>query len=442
MAENVLEVTLPLTTATQSNGEFEATDEPGEFKVADASWAVVNCGAGEAGARINVGQAYTMSCGANPGNLDLTITENADYKFRFDATGADKTAPKLTITKVVSGGGGGGDPEPEEDSTIIRIHSITVVASAAGPAGVESVKTVKGIGNLSVDELRRGGDARITRIEIENTGTNGDVGILKFEWTADAQFALAQQNVDIFYSRPEGGVAGTKIVVGGQTYNCVAPPPDSPFGCVVTGVAITPFANGTMTVQNADGSTETIIFNGGGGADDVFAFSGNAFATRARPPPAPDHQQCGRALGRGRHPAVQPAGGRHEGGAALLARRVDRVEWAGLRRHLPDGGLDRHHQPAAGLQQAAARPAGLGPAGFCRGQREGDRPRPAGRGRSRCQWQDRRRHSRPDGGRARRPLSRSGVPRPAGCPLRLRHAERGGLGADRAHDARRLGQSL
>jgi pullulanase len=287
VADNVLEVTLPLTTATQSNGEFEGADEPGEFKVADASWNVVNCGAGEAGARINVGQTYTMSCGANPGNLDLTITEDADYKFRFDATGADKDAPKLTITKVTGGGGGGGEPEPEEDSTIIRIHSITVVASAAGPAGVESVKTIKGIGNLTVDELRRGGDARITRIEIENTGTNGDVGILKFEWTADAQFALAQQNVDIFYSRPEGGVMGTKIVVGGQTFNCVAPPPDSPFGCVATGVPVTPFANGTMTVQNADGSTETITFNGGSGADDVFALSGNAFATTGTPPPAP-----------------------------------------------------------------------------------------------------------------------------------------------------------
>ncbi|HET9693138.1 MAG TPA: hypothetical protein VFP48_02045, partial [Steroidobacteraceae bacterium] len=93
VADNVLEVTLALNTSVVANGEFEAADEPGEFKIADASWAVVNCGAGEAGARINVGQAYTMSCGANPGNLDLTITENADYKFRFDATGADKTAP-------------------------------------------------------------------------------------------------------------------------------------------------------------------------------------------------------------------------------------------------------------------------------------------------------------------------------------------------------------
>ncbi|HEX6571294.1 MAG TPA: pullulanase-type alpha-1,6-glucosidase, partial [Steroidobacteraceae bacterium] len=288
VADDVLEVTLPLTTASVSNGEFEAADEPGEFKVADASWNVVNCGAGDAGARINVGQTYTMSCGANPGNLDLTVTENADYKFRFDATGADKTAPKLTITKVVpDGGGGGGGEEPPEDSTIIRIHSVTVVASATTPAGTESVKTVQGLGSQTVDEVRLAGDARITYIEIENTGTNGDIGVLDFQWTADAQFALAKQGVDVYYSRPDGSVAGTTIVVDGQTYACVAPPAGSPYGCVARDVQVTPYANAEMTVQNADTSTETITFNGGGGTDDVYAYSGNVFASTGTPAATP-----------------------------------------------------------------------------------------------------------------------------------------------------------
>jgi len=285
VADNVLEVTLPLTTAIVANGEFEAADETGEFKVAAESWSNMNCGAGDAGARIEVGTAYTMSCGANPGNLDLTITEDADYKFTLDVTGSDKTAPVLKITKVATDGGGG-EPVPQ-DSTIIRIHSVTVVASAAGPAGVESVTEVKGLGSLSIDEVRQGGDARITRIEIENTGTKGDIGVADISWTADAQFALEPAFTNIYYSRPTGSTTGTRIVVGGETYDCVATPADSPYDCVAEDVEVTPYANAPMTVQNAGVPAETINFNGGSGEEDVYAYSGNTWASTGTPAPAP-----------------------------------------------------------------------------------------------------------------------------------------------------------
>jgi len=288
VAENILEVTLPLTTAVQANGEYDAADEPGEFKVADAGWTTPNCGGGDS-PRINIGAAYTLNCNSASGNLDLTIPTDGDYKFRLDTTGSTADAPKATllITKVTGGGGGGGEEPPPADSTIIRIHSVTVVANATTPAGVESVKTIKGLGSLSVDELRQGGDARITRIEIENTGTNGDVGVASIAWTADARFALATQQVDIFYSRPAGSVTGTKIVVGGKTYDCVAPPAGSPYGCVAHNVDVTPYANATMTVQNADSSTESIVFNGGSGAEDVYAYSGNTYASTGTPAAAP-----------------------------------------------------------------------------------------------------------------------------------------------------------
>jgi len=274
VSDNVLALTIPVVAGTYA------------FKIADAGWSgPTNCGGTVKNAPVPLGSAFTMLCDSGSQDMGLEITVDGDYKFTFDATGADKTAAKITVAKFTSGGGGGG--EVPQDSTIIRIHSVTVVASAAGPAGVTSVKTVKGLGSLSVDELRLAGDARITQIEIENTGTAGNVGIKDFRWTADAQFALAKQLVDIYYSRPTGSVVGTKIVVGGKTYDCVAPPAGSPFGCVAKNVEVTPYANAPMTVQNADGSTETIVFNGGSGAEDVYANSGTTLASTGTPAPAP-----------------------------------------------------------------------------------------------------------------------------------------------------------
>ena len=72
-----------------------------------------------------------------------------------------------------------------------------------------------------------------------------------------------------------------------QTYDCVAPPEGSPYGCVAKDVNVTPYANAPMTVQNADGSTESIVFNGGSGADDVYAYSGSTMASTGTPAPAP-----------------------------------------------------------------------------------------------------------------------------------------------------------
>jgi len=285
-ADNILEVTLPLTTAIVAG--TDAKDEPGEFKIAAADWNVsaVNCGAGSEGNIIEVGKPLTLSCGPAPGNLELTIAEDADYKFRLDVTGSDKAAPKLTITKVVDDGGGNGGGGPPPDSTIIRIHTVTVFASAAGPAGVEAVEEIKGVGSVAIDKLFVPGDnRRITKIEIVNTGTAGDIGIADFSWTADARFALATEQVDIFYARPAGSVVGTKIVVGGKTYDCVTPSPDPNFNCVARNVAVTPFANAPMAVQNADGKNETIIFNGGSGEENVYAYSGNAYANTGSPLP-------------------------------------------------------------------------------------------------------------------------------------------------------------
>ncbi|MGB5103934.1 MAG: pullulanase-type alpha-1,6-glucosidase [Steroidobacteraceae bacterium] len=265
-AVNVFEVTMPL-----AAGDYQ-------FKVADASWTgLTNCGADTDPTPVTVGAAFTMQCDALSQNLLLTIAAADDYKFTFNATGADKTAPTITVARVIPDDPGGGGEEPE-DSTEIRIYAVDVLTAGATPT---LLKTVKGIGRLDVDELRQGGATRITRIEIENKGTAGDVGVTDFAWTASPRFALAKQNVDIYYSRPTGGVTGTTITVGGTVYQC-APTTDA-FGCVARNVPVTPYANLNMTVDNADGSSESILFNGGSGTEEVYAFSGSTIARSGTP---------------------------------------------------------------------------------------------------------------------------------------------------------------
>ncbi len=266
VSDNVLAVTIPI-----AAGDYQ-------FKVADAGWqGPTNCGGSDNPTPIPVGAAFTLGCSNGSQNLAITIATAGDYKFTFDVTGADKTAPKITVARDTGGGGGGGGGgEEPEDSTIIRIYAKDVLAAGSAET---LLKTVKGLGQLDVDELRQGGATRITRIEIENTGEGGDIGVEDFAWTANPRFALAPVSVDIFYNRPEG-VAGTRIAVGGQSpQNCVAT--TSGVGCVVRDVQVPPFANTNMVVTNTDGSSETILFNSGG--EDVFATSGAPVARPGAP---------------------------------------------------------------------------------------------------------------------------------------------------------------
>jgi hypothetical protein len=267
VSDNVLAVTIPI--------------EPGDyqFKVADAGWTgATNCGGSENPTPVPLGAAFTLGCSNGSQNLAITIPTAGNYKFTFDVTGADKGAPKITVARDTGGGGGGGgEPEPE-DSTIIRIFAKDVLTAGSQPT---LLKTVKGIGQLDVDELRQGGATRITRIEIENTGTAGDIGVEDFAWTASPRFAPANVNVTINYTRPAATTVGTRIEVGGQSYNCT--PLASGVGCRVSGVPGLPFANSSMTVINADGSRETITFNVGDGSEAVYAFSGSPTARIGTP---------------------------------------------------------------------------------------------------------------------------------------------------------------
>ena len=263
------------------------------FKIADFDWTdATNCGKNDTSDLVTVNTPYSMVCRGGLGlDAKFTIPEQATWKFTFDVR--NEESPVLTIAKDSPddcGGGGGGEVVP--DSTEIRIYGIDTLNPAA-EVQLLTTLTDEASGAISVAEIadRTGGSPRITRIEIENLGTRGDIGIEDFEWVADARFAPEVIETDIVYRRPLAGQTdGTRIRIGDTTHDCLADP-NSAFSCIVRDVLVYPFANDYLVVTNADGSTETIQFNAGQGGDVddddpgevVFAISGVGIARNGLP---------------------------------------------------------------------------------------------------------------------------------------------------------------
>jgi pullulanase-type alpha-1,6-glucosidase len=256
--------------------ELEVEAGAKEFKVADAGWASVNCGANSTSADIALGAAYEGACGTNPPNIKFAPAENACYEFAVNAANKDK--PVVTIKKADLSTGGGEEPT---DTIEVRIYAVDPLTAGAAPT---LLKTVKGIGSVNVDELRRGGETRITRIEIENKAASGDVGLEDFSWTANPRFAPAKKSVDVYYRRESGGYANTRITVDGTAYTCTATA-DSAFGCVARGIPAYAYANTSMSISNGTGTpaTETINFNADSGSQPIYAFSGSPEARVGTP---------------------------------------------------------------------------------------------------------------------------------------------------------------
>jgi hypothetical protein len=72
------------------------TAESYEFKVASQDWAAVNCGSVAGMPPVTPGTPTVLSCGANPGNLAITIGADGDYTFTLDPTSPGN--PVLTVT--------------------------------------------------------------------------------------------------------------------------------------------------------------------------------------------------------------------------------------------------------------------------------------------------------------------------------------------------------
>jgi pullulanase len=252
--------------------ELQVQAGAGQFKMADAGWAVINCGAGD-NDTITLGAALTMACGTNPPNLNVEFPEAGCYEFAINA--ANPEAPVVTVKEADLTGGG---EEPTE-SVAIRIYALDVLTPGATETLLE---TITGTGTVAVDQTRTGGQPRITRIEIENLGTAGDVGIESFTFTANPKFSPAAQPVDVYYRRESGGYTGTTITIDGRSYPC-AVTTDNGFGCVAEGVPLYPYQMVSMTVANAGGGSETIEFNADTATEPVYSYANSPIARVGAP---------------------------------------------------------------------------------------------------------------------------------------------------------------
>jgi pullulanase len=250
--------------------ELEVAAGAQQFKVADAGWASVNCGAGDSDT-ISVGTPFGAVCGSNPPNINFNAPADACYEFAVDVS--DQAAPVITITEADLSGGGGGEPEPGFE---IRLYD---------SSGAQIGDTLEGTTEpLAVAVSRIGRETRIARVEIENLG-GGDLGIEDFEWTADPRFAPdpAANPIDIYFFAPDGNYDGTTITVDGTTYTCA---PVEGGGCVAGGIPAYPYSEVSFVVTRGDGSTQTIR---GYPADsqDLYATDGDEVARTGAPDSTP-----------------------------------------------------------------------------------------------------------------------------------------------------------
>ncbi len=224
VSDNVLAVTIPL--------------EPGDyqFKVADAGWTgETNCGGSENPTPVPLGAAFTLGCSNGSQNLAITIAAAGDYKFTFNATGADKGAPKITVAKDTGGGGGGGGGEVPEDSTIIRIYAkdVLTAGSQADPAQDRQGSGLARRGRAAPGWGDRASRASRSRTPVPlATSASTD-----FAWTANPQFAPANVNVDdqLHAARP---AARRHARSRSAARPIRAHPPRNGLGCVASGVSV------------------------------------------------------------------------------------------------------------------------------------------------------------------------------------------------------------
>jgi pullulanase-type alpha-1,6-glucosidase len=243
--------------------QVEAGDK--QFKVADAGWTgPTNCGADTEPTPTALDQPFEMICDALSQNIQIAIPTTDCYEFTVNA--ADTTRPIVTVRKAPTNGG---EEPPPPAGTVIRFYD------AAGTL----IKTTEGTEQTVVDERRRGAESRIARIQIQNSGGVGDIGIEDFAWVSDPRFTLAQRTISIFYRNLTGDYSNTRISIGGQTYACVAQTGNEVFGCEASGIPVQPVTQITFTVTNADNSTDTITAFVGDGSQPLYSFQG---ATNAR----------------------------------------------------------------------------------------------------------------------------------------------------------------
>ena len=146
---------------------------------------------------------------------------------------------------------------PRPSPRVARSAYSTLMATKFSPA--------EDAGDIEVS--RTGPESRIARIEIENIGGVGDVGVENFEWTADPQFAPEDVSITIAYTRPNSDYSDTVINVNGEDLTC-QPSTTDEFGCTVE-VQVAPFSPVNFSVTDGGVVGAEGGFPSDGGGDDL-----------------------------------------------------------------------------------------------------------------------------------------------------------------------------
>ncbi len=183
------------------------------YKIADSAWSSDKQYA-NADTPLQLDSPLTLNFAADIGqDGSFTIGEEACYNFKLDTT--DTAAPVLTATiKEGDDGGGGPGPEPVSGAEV-RVYDTSgslITSAETSPVSIS----------------RAGGESAIGRVEVENRGGDGDVGVTLVEWQATTDDAPATRNVDVLYHRADGDYANVQIEyddgTGTRTVDCAANP--------------------------------------------------------------------------------------------------------------------------------------------------------------------------------------------------------------------------
>ncbi|MDH3933400.1 MAG: hypothetical protein OET16_14360, partial [Chromatiales bacterium] len=197
--------------------------------------------------------------GSGAPNGSFTITEEACYQFELDTTDVNAPILKASIKKEEPPDGGGPDPDPVTGAEV-RVYDTNdslISASETSPVSIS----------------RAGGESAIGRVEVENRGGDGDVGVTRVEWKATPDDAPSQRNVEVLYHRAPADYDGVQIEyddgAGTRLEDCVPNPPGSYGWC---GISLDVYPSTLLTyrilINGEEDPAGTIVLN----VDDVNDF--------------------------------------------------------------------------------------------------------------------------------------------------------------------------
>jgi len=239
-----------------------------DYKIADGGWSDDKTWTEDTNP-LQLGTPLTLVPGGSGApNGSFTAPSEECYAFELDTT--DVNAPVLTATiKKDDDGGPGPEPDPDTGAEV-RVYDTNDSLIATFDASPVSLS-------------RTGGETAIARIEVENRGGDGDVGVTLVEWTATMDDAPPIRTLSMEYHRADANYDGVEIEydsgMGTQTAACIANPPTG-YGWCAAEISVYPTTVLTyrVLVNGEEDPAGTLVLN----VDDVnennqvLTFSGSA----------------------------------------------------------------------------------------------------------------------------------------------------------------------